>query len=495
MKKLFSLMLAMLMLLTPVMGLAEEAAQTTVLEMSNTMLQDALEAGLRAETVVTFEKIMDGMSTGDESVDAVIRDVFDAVKITAYQQGDEAGFALYMQDTELLNVAFAASGEDAYVSSNLLGGTIVIAPDEVVGQIERLIDMFVMMGAMTEDEAAEIKAMLPALYDEVKATIEKQLAAQAELENMELNLSALDAIIAEITEGAVEEAVTGQARNYDLATKKMTVTVTPDQMTRLVQALVQVVKDNPALKNYIEMEMAGMELTYNDQPATFDEILDGLAKDVAANDAAEQDLVLVLYFNDAEELVALSTELADETNTMTVNYTRLTTGEGQTHTVVIQDTETTMTVNVLVNDARFMLGFDMADAEMTIHMAVDMKVTASDAAYAVSGQVDLDVNDGYDDIQIDVPFDSVTTKIGKDVVEETRISLVFAGMKLGTMVLKTTTVEPEASIMEGNVQRLAELSDEEFANWFVSVYQNLMGVVGTAVSALPESALMMVMGQ
>lgn len=495
MKKLFSMLMALLMLLTPVLGLAEEDVQTgTVFDLSNTMLQDALTAGRRAQTVVTFKDIMPDLSIGDEAIDTAIRDMFAAVKITAYEQGDEAGFALLLSDTELLNVAFAASGEDAYVSSNLLGGTIVIAPDEVVGQIERLIDLFVMMEAISADEAAEIKAMLPALYDEMVATINSSLAAQAELENMEFNLTALEAILAEITEGAVTEEVTGQARNVDLATKKMTVTVTPDQMTRLVQALVQVIKDNPALKNYIEMEMAGMELTYGEQPATLDEMLDGLYND-AADHGMEKDLVLVLYFNDAEELVAASTEVADENNTMTVNYTRLTTGEGQTHAVVIQDKETTMIVNVLVGATRFMLGFDVADTEMTMHMGLDMNVTSSDAAYAVSGQVNGAVNDGYDNIQIDVPFDSVTTKVGKDVVEETRINLVVAGMNLGTMVIKTTTGDPATTIMEGEVQRLAELSDDEFATWFVSVYQNLMGVVGNAFSALPESVLMLVMSE
>lgn len=492
MKKLFSLLLAMLMLLTTVLGMAEEAAQP-----ANTMLQDALTAGRRVETVVSFTQIMaDGMTTGESAIDGIIRDVFDAVKINAYQQGDEAGFALVMNDVELLTAAVAASGEDAYVNSNLLGGTIVVAPDEVVGQISRLIDLFVMMEAIGADEAEEIKAMLPALYDEVVATINSSLAAQAELENMELNLTALETIIAELTEGAVVEEVTGQARNYDLATKKMTVTVTPDQMTRLVQALVQFVKDNPALKNYIEMEMAGMEMTYGDQPATLDEMLDGLYND-AADHGMEQDLVLVLYFNEAEELVAASTEVADENNTVTVNYTRLTTGEGQTHTVVIQDKETSMTINVLDGENRFMMAFDVADEEVNMHIGVDMTVAAEEDSYTAKGQVDVNImEDGLSDmIVIDVPFESATVKTGDDVTEKITIGLSFNGLKVGTMVIESATTDPQASIMEGKVQRLAELNDEEFANWFVGVVGNLQGVLGNALTALPESVLNLLMAQ
>ena len=184
MKKLLSLILAMMMFAVPCLaeGVIGGADGPTALFVSEDMitadaiLNDAIAAGRRVTMNVTVPEIT-GVNTGDPAVDTAIVDFVKALGLRVEAQGDEYDMGLSLTGKDVLTLGWAVNGEDAYIKSNLIGGTIVLSLAEVEPIISRLLDMMVLMEAMTEEEAAEIKAQLPAMIETYKAAFEQGMDA------------------------------------------------------------------------------------------------------------------------------------------------------------------------------------------------------------------------------------------------------------------------------------------------------------------------------
>ena len=187
MKKLLSLMLAMLMLAMPVLSLAEEDTQviggadgpTALLLFEDMttgtkMLEDAIAAGRKVTVDISVPEVT-GINTGNDAVDAAIAELLTSMGLDMKFQGDEYDYALTVSDKDLLTLGWTVSGNDAYIKSNLIGGTIVLTAADIEPLAGRLLDMFVMLGAITEQQAASIKESLTDMIGQFMEAFEQRM--------------------------------------------------------------------------------------------------------------------------------------------------------------------------------------------------------------------------------------------------------------------------------------------------------------------------------
>lgn len=501
MKKFSALLLALLMMvMTVTAGVAEEVFPGMEPTGSAKLYADALAAGRRVTTTVKLSDWPAGL-TGDESIDAVINDVLNAMAITTYQQGDEGCFALSMSGNDILTFGAAQSGDDVYINSNLLGGTVVVAADEWQPLLERLIDLFAMMGAFSEEDAAEIKAQLAEAIEMVKAEISGATTMpEFDFDITTLNLSALEEVLTVISGKVQIGEVTMQPKNCDPATGMVSVTVTPDEFKAVMNAMMKFLQDNPALVDAVSEAMSFEELmAQSGENMTLNEAIAEAAEEMKDATFLGGDMVMNLYMNDAGELVAANAVVPVQNEDGKVvnvegNYSRLTVNEGATHTVTVVIDGVTVTVNVLVGENRLYVGFNMNDEETNMFVTVDVTNADTESELNSTYNVTFGVEDPEMNMTIAVNGTTVYTMNGVDFVGKEAADVLLNDMKLLHIECDVASGEPGASIMTGDVVRPAELNDTDFANWFVGIVNGLQSWLGTAVMSLPESLLTLIMG-
>ncbi|MBQ8555706.1 MAG: hypothetical protein IJ438_07525 [Clostridia bacterium] len=476
MKKLTALLMALLMLALPVMSMAE-----------TDFVADAVAAGRRSETTV---KLHDLMSIGEATIDAALADLLAALNITAYEQGDEIGFAVKLDDTDVLTYAALTEGDTAYIQSNLLGGTISYTKEELPVLLERLVDILQALGLLDKAAAAEMKAIF--------AETDYTAAAAPEIDLESLNLTAFDWLVTELMSSMTIAEVTQQPKNCDPATSVVTVTITPEQMLKVFQSTKTFLQDNPELLTYLEAQFAGMT-DENGDTITFAALMDELVAEMEANNPYGTTNVAV-YMNDADEMVAMTVEGAavitegSETTEApyTMNYSRLTQNDGYAHTATMVMDAVSMTVNVLEQENHWFVGFSAVDAQTIINVNVDVTTSEAEAAATLDAKVDVEVTENEETVAFGLVIDSESAKDGADAACKTEVTVNFMGMNVIGMTINTVTGEPAASIKDGTVVAPAAMEDTEFQNWFAGIINGLQTWIFSVIQALPASVLELV---
>ena len=344
MKKLISLMLALLMLALPALSVAEGGlgviggadGPTAIItsaelpEMPGDLAPNAVEAGRRVNMTFNFTEVA-FPETGVPEIDAMLVDLVKAIGLRFSEQGDEFDGALTISGKDVLTLGVASSGEDAYIKSNLIGGTMVIRADEVETLINRLLDMLVLMEAIPQDEADAIKEQLPTLFETVTSEIETALAAATLTEDQlqNLNLSALEAAMKPLMDNAEIITECALPRNVDPAAQGAKLTVSNDEMVELTKAILQTLKDNPELMNYLASELgyyteadvaqrwtiyqgSGVyesEEEFRAEWVTFESIIDASLADLAdGQKVLDGEFVVAVYVDEQGELVYLTVD-------------------------------------------------------------------------------------------------------------------------------------------------------------------------------------------
>ena len=508
MKKILATLLAMMMLAMPAAGLAE----TT---MNDDLFATALNAGRRISFDVTLSDIATEFS-GEPAIDQVIFDILNALKITGYVQGDEVYYSIGMTQesgavSDLLTMGVATAGDDTYLLSNLIGGTIVVGQDEVQPLLERLIDMMVTMDAMTEREAAQIKAELGELF----AALNVEKAATASLESIDFTTLDFSAIL------AVAETVMGKVtvdemdvlpKNCDTPASMVSITLTPEEMKALIASLFQFLKDNPALSEAIASEISFDEVIapqfsgVSGETTDFMGFIDMMLAELADAELYRGDTVVKIWLDEAGEPVAISIVAPVEGGEMTLNSNRLTMNDVVLNSVVFAFPGGDVSVDVVEKGNEVSVSFAVAEngetriavkadytdrsAENLIanDLVMDMTITDvtltssyaySDVAYSNSEEVE--------EINIGVRATRDTVVDGIDFVTNASVTVVVEGKEYLTINITMKSEEAGASIMTGDVVRPAELSDADFANWFVSAFSALYAWLQNALFSMPSS--------
>ena len=408
MKKLLSLMLAMMLCIGPAAGLAEGEIDLGVIGgadgptsifvtenmvTSAQMLEDAIAAGRKVTIDFSIPEV-EGINTGDPTVDGALTDLVEAIGVSASMQGDEYHMGMSLADQDVLTVGVAVNGEDAYIKSNLIGGTVVIGAKDVEPIINRLLDALVMMEALTEEDVASMKEELPELME----VLQTAMAQSAELtmtdeDLLKLDYSALTGVIMNLAAQVetIDEIVV--PRMCDPATKAVRLSIDNAEFVSGLRACLQFVQDNPKLKNYIaaqsgynytDEELAEMwshdgelymeygiyssEEEFRNQNS-FDYMLTEAFNALDTVKLLDGEFVTTVYMNDADEIVYLTsvlpmfneekavyeadaaiTEVKGTTEILNVVYTRQTVAQGVSHVCNIDVDGEGATIDVLAQE-------------------------------------------------------------------------------------------------------------------------------------------------
>lgn len=541
MKKILAMLLALMLLAVPFAGVAEEAEADSTLDMlkelyaaaeTNDPYTQALENGRRITTTITVDGVAESF-TGDEITDQAIRDLLDALVITTYSQNDEEYFSLGMKQadgstTDLLNFGYAGEGDVAYIATNLIGGTIAVSAEEVQPLLERLIDMLVLIGMYTEEDAAALKTQLPELLETYTEQMGNAFASTAqELDIFALDYSAFTDVLTPILERVQTGEVTMQPKNCDPAASVLTASVTGEEMEALLVSLYRFIQQNPELMAYVQSSydstMAEYAALYPEEELpSFEESLEQAITEMQEEIQIEGETTLSLYLDEEGAPVYALIELPEQsaydeeavaetvthTYVPTITYTRLTMNDSRAHSVVMIVDDVDVTVNLVEKDETITMNMACAEAGETM-LALELVVTdrSVENVSAFDMFLDLTVVDDeqysyeynaetgtFDSIKLDPVTTQITLKLTSETVElagdftdKTSATIGVNGTDYCTIHVETASGEPGASIKEGEVARPAAMSDADFANWFVGVYNGLQSWLFTAIQALPAS--------
>ncbi len=567
MKKLLAMVLAMLMVTTScltedVIGGADGPAFLILFDnvvTSNSMYQDAIDAGRRVQVNVSVPELS-GIGIGDPRVDAAIVDFVKALGMRVVTQGDERDIGLSMSGRDVLTVGWATSGDDTYIRSNLIGGTIVLSSIEVEPIIVRLLNMLVLMGVYPEAEAAEFKAQLPTLVETIKASAGQAANTVMTMEDiMAMDFSAFEPVLREL-EARMEVLNTDITvpRMCDMATSGVRLTIGEETFKDLLRALLQFIKDNPLLMDimaengeytteaertaqwtasgelYMLFGVYENEDAYKAANPTVAETLEQLAVELDGEKMLADDFVTSLYFNDAEEIVYLTSVLplyaeewyVSETDPsdiysrgyaerLSLVYTRQTIAQGVSHVCTLDKDGEGATIDVLAQeDAWFIRLGDIASQQtlLTINAAEENGVikgdyadheeglegtfsfshTADDTQFKTDFAFTMNLNE--EEKPNEMPMSLALTytcdyaRNGVDFTGKEVFDLSYNDMKV-VVHADSATSEPEESMIAGAVTRPAEMDDSTFANWVVSTYEALSVWVANLIMSLPETVL------
>jgi len=405
MKKLLSMVLALVLLTLPAHIFAESSlgiiggadGPTSVFvpdEVSQSWRDKALAAGRRVNQTITLTELS-GVETGDAMADAAIADLIKALGFNFSAQGDEASFAMTLSGNEVATFGGVLSGEDIYLSSNMLGGTVVVGLTEIEGLANRVLDAMVAMGAIGEFDAAMIREELAVLKESLDAHEAEEVAEDAVVAEMDFTAleSILPMLMSKIT--PVEDIIV--PRMCDPAVSGLQMVLTNEDIHAVVKQACQFLLDNPMLLDSFaeaagypseeqiatEWETAGQLYMafgiYKDEAAfraaqksiekdirevmddpAFPTIFDGEMTTAVYLDEEDEPVYITAsvpvltteeHFRDADgDLEMIEIEIVEKTVNISMNYTRQTVPQGVAHVCNIFADDTGMTIDALISE-------------------------------------------------------------------------------------------------------------------------------------------------
>ena len=400
MKKFTAVLLALLMMALPVLGMAASPAE---------MIEGAAAAGQPIHTAVTFDS---GTIPGlDAETAAMVNDLIDALGFTTDTQENQTNFAMQLSGTDVLTLAWATEGEDTYINSNLLGGTIAFNATEGDVIIDHLLKMAVDADMLTESDVAEVKQLIEQLKTEMNTQVEA-----IDLENIDMTalLSVVEALMQKVPTGEV----TQQPKNSDPAATVITMKLTGEDITKVYKVIFDVMKNVPQFTQALE----SADLTMNGEKVTADEMIAKLPELADQIGAMVQGVIPVeIYLDEAGEpvygIMSMTMQAEDETMTMDMDFARRTVNEGVTNAVTIRaedandegvsipadvlETEALTTATVGVDSIKnggsepvitvsVLLNKNYGETKSEENMIVDGVVTDSDSGEEISFKIDMD---------------------------------------------------------------------------------------------------------
>lgn len=416
MNKLLSLILALMMLSLPALAAAEDTlgliggadGPTSVFiggDIPQTLEEKALAAGRKVSTSVKITEVS-GIDTGDARTDSALVELFNALGFTVSQQGDEFNMALHISGQEALDLGFSMSGEDVYLKSSLIGGTVVVGTQELEGLIDRLVDMLIMVEGMSEEEAADLRAQISGLKQLYADSLELSMASMLTEEDLKnLNMASVEAFIAFVEDKTVPVDEIVVPRMCDPAVSGEKAVLTNADMVQGVKYFYQFILDNPKLMNYLGSQLGfpteeeitlqwqsmgqfymafkiyESEEAFRAQFQTFEQLLNEMIVEVDASKFLDGEFTvteytdadgnvvyatmsLPLFLQDQTLMENTSAETAQgETTQINATYTRQTVAGGVAHVCNIDVDGEVITIDVLESESGFTLRSTDTDTE------------------------------------------------------------------------------------------------------------------------------------
>ena len=408
MKKLLSLILALMLLTLPAIAMAEDsvgliggADGPTQIVVANSTVKprfaNAIEAGRRVNQTITLTELT-GVNTGDPMADAAIADLVKALGFNFSAQGDEAMLTMSLSDKEVANFGHALSGENVYLSSNMLGGTVVVGLTEIEGLANRILDAMVTMGAIGEEEAAMLRESLTAFKSELDAAMQEEKLEDLAIDAMDF--SALEAILPMLMGKITQAENIIVPRMCDPAVSGLQLVLTNENIHAVLKQSFQFMLDNPMLLESLaestgapteaqleaQWETAGqLYMTFGiyeskeafmaSQETVESNLREGM-NELASVKILGGDVVVNVYLDEQDQPVYITGTmpiLTEDTltanpetmitTTVNLTYTRQTVPQGVAHVCNISVEDVTVTIDALVGEGSTVVNVTAAEPE------------------------------------------------------------------------------------------------------------------------------------
>lgn len=504
------------------------------------MVEQAYKNGRQVTTTIAMER---GGYPLDESTDAVLTDLFSAMKLeTITQQSGEdmaAQFAVYFDDRDALNFSCMTKSGEVYLSSNLLGDQLLaFTPQDLAGLFLRLANnMYEVDSGLSDKEKEEFLAQA----EEDAAQMMELLSGGAEVLENEESLSIKEMfleiysndqvlpIIEEVMKKAVVTSGNFQADGHDPAVLRLELTLTPQEQISLTKAVFEAFLQNERVMSFMRAS-TGDQLTYNGKAMTFEEATKALIQDLfgelekMAGDM--EDLPMTCLYNEAGEAVyatalislrGLQSNISKPEASMDFPFTkgvytyhRLTGEDGIAHSELIDysnddhSNKMTMRVNYLEggqkrSEASFVMEIT-EDGEAEVQMELSFQ---SDKDYGEEKATDSSV------FTAAVTEDGETTGVvltverqaqynGTDATRIVRADLALAGEKEPILSLQADTITSQGTDLAlpdgAKTVRLGNMTDDELSQWGQEAAEQLVEGIQYLLLSLPSSVLSPMMG-
>lgn len=330
MKKLLSLMLAVLLLILPVAGASAEGlsildemwALNDFSFLADSGILTEEEAELLAADRIAVEsgrelvreaKITTGAITGVPEDDAALAALLERITLVSRSQRHEEHLEVLLDGEPLASFGYGEQDGLYGLSSNLLNGAVTLSAEDVAALPNRLLTAAQANGLITSQDAMQYGMMFATMSTSSYGTLLKLMQADP-ADGADLDLTAWNAVLSDVQGRMMYTAVTEQPADCDAAVEKWTLTVTAKDIRDFVVAGFRTVRDNPVLMDFMA-DLIGYEqmVTLYNLEGTFAEaVIDPwLAELEAAEQLIPANLDLTGYENEAGELVRLEILVLD----------------------------------------------------------------------------------------------------------------------------------------------------------------------------------------
>lgn len=508
MKKLLAALMALMMLVAPVASYAEG--------MTDDPLMQAWETAERTETTLTIHDLngtLLKMLGLDDSVVSAVNDVLDALAIDSYVQGDEGGFTIRMKDKALLGIAGRMDGDTVLLESDLLGGVVSYNAEDEEALEENLLRVIYKLSGMTDAEIektlASYKETLTSAWSQAYLQYLETLQKTAQLGEKELMTQVLSAdwtgvmdVLAAVMQTAETAEVTEQPDDCDAVTTVMTFTVTNEQLAKISHDGMVTIMQIPFVKECIDAAFsysAAMSAEYSTDAMTAEDLqtaMDEVIAELADEKLLAEDMKVYAYLDETGNLVKVVVDVkADNGEYEPIPVLVTVAVKGEQMVVKTECLEDTVTFTLKFVDEDMVLELTVAEkGTVSFTATLTLSGDVTDETQVITGDLDIVINS--DDMIIAfggvVKLDNRLD--GANAVRKLDVTIDFMTMDVLTITAESKTCAAQEPISADKATDIGKMDADTFQTWATKVVTNVQNLPMTIVMSLPDSVLMLLMG-
>lgn len=497
MKRVLSMLVALLMVLVPTLSLANQA---------DTVMEQAIANGKALEAVVRFS--IGDVPGADEQSMTVLKDLLDAFSITAYKQQDQAGLSYNLSGESVAHVDFAKKDSVPYVASNLLGTrAISLHSDDLVAMVKLFVnyalDAAVENGEITAAEAAQAKAELEKSLGEVGQQM-THIGEIAVPDFSDLTFERTAEAFSSVLGNIYPSKEPLQLEDCDPANVTAVITITGEQIQKVTIAFLQDLENTTSLMGFADNLLLETE---GDQYVPAAQLIDQLIAQVEGDPSFKNMEPTKITMNLDEEgevvgaVVTQTVKDGDETETTDVVYTRKTEGTSVRHRVhfAAQEVEADepndqdsveMDFSLLMQEDSTVFSFNASEDGKTImYMNAVCVSTEGENKANSTWDIELGVVPNRETVVMHVTVTNDSEWNATDATKKTQVKFSIDGLaeNLFTMTVDVATTDVKPVIGTADAVKLSVMTEEEIKAFGQQITTTATMQVLAALQYLPAS--------
>ncbi|MBR4082314.1 MAG: hypothetical protein IKK21_11065 [Clostridia bacterium] len=490
-RKMFAMLLAAMMLLMPMTGMAAAPDE---------MLNAAWDAGKTVTTTVTFEMAQLPL---DEETMTMINDMVSALGFrTVTNKEGQTQFAMTLQGQDALNVAVEPAGDDVYLNTAFLAGsTMAFNKEEAEVVLMRLVDMAAQASGM---DAAEVAAFKEGLATGLNAAENPVMPTTMTVP--EIDTEALTGLVTKIMESVETGPVTEPLTGCDPAAAYAKIVITPEIVEETMTMVFDMIKSMPELleafqNTDLEWELDGRKVTMDEFFTEGPAVMAKAVKD-------EYGEVPMTIYTDEEGMPVAMTLIMTPVNggaADMVTYGRQTADGAVSHIVKILEGDNgiaiTFTDGSIENVSAYTVClYEVAGEKENLVLLFNIKESRAYGETTSEEVVSAVLSIATDDPEmpaINLTFDAeVVCEAGEKVACTTKVDLGVQELGGKLLTVKVDTVADDTvipTIATPAAVRPGAMTDAEFAEFANGCTNNMMTGLFTILQMLPASVLNLLM--